>query len=450
MALFEENHSGFYNSVEHDRVYTAEDIGKMFDGILTDGIFQWFGTAFRPVVTEGTNIITIGNGRAWFIKHWIHYETGIAVEIEASDLNNTRYDAVVLYVNNNDDVREGGIKVVKGTPSSDPKYPTLANKPGVYKEYPICYVRVDSNYGAIPVLDASDIIDTRGTPACPYATGINQSSNVDVRVLGQITSFANIPITYTNFAKINYSGSDTNAPITSTGTWWWNVLTICAGNSRRVTQMAFSVFRRSGYNGCVFIRQRHDSIWTSWFKIDAEDISTLKTNLTTLSGKVTQNTNSIKTINTSLTADETALSKIGTRWSFQQTISGADDWFSTGLSIPAVSGSTPGTRSVVHTVTKAEVGMYIMATSLYLNFSPTSGRFGFHITWTGTGGGVTDILTAYSGHGNWAGGGSVSATRVVSLTEGGKVTITLQNYTDKAATFNRDADASFCQFVRIK
>lgn len=458
MALFEENHSGFYNSVEHDRVYTAEDIGKMFDGILTDGIFQWFGTAFRPVVTEGTNIITIGNGRAWFIKHWIHYETGIAVEIEASDLNNTRYDAVVLYVNNNDDVREGGIKVVKGTPSSDPKYPTLANKPGVYKEYPICYVRVDSNYGAIPVLDASDIIDTRGTPACPYATGINQSSNVDVRVLGQITSFANIPITYTNFAKINYSGSDTNAPITSTGTWWWNVLTICAGNSRRVTQMAFSVFRRSGYNGCVFIRQRHDSIWTSWFKIDAEDISTLKTNLTTLSGKVTQNTNSIKTINTKLTTDEAILTNLGTRTEVPIPTSSQST-----VTIPAATTSGNGiVNGDWFTITKALSGISILTASFRLNPSsgnaPTKGWLGFEIEYRANSRASSTVvsLRQYAGFSYWSGGSvsgnaTVSGCTVVSLPENSQIRYRIINATDKSYSWIHSYQGgNFCRLAHLK
>ena len=42
--------SGFFNSVNGDRRYNAEDIGRMFDGIIRDGVFANYKEAFAFTV----------------------------------------------------------------------------------------------------------------------------------------------------------------------------------------------------------------------------------------------------------------------------------------------------------------------------------------------------------------------------------------------------------------
>ena len=37
---------GFYNSVDHDRVYDATQFGSIFDGVINDGVFQNIGDLF--------------------------------------------------------------------------------------------------------------------------------------------------------------------------------------------------------------------------------------------------------------------------------------------------------------------------------------------------------------------------------------------------------------------
>ena len=46
--------SGFFNSLNHDRVYDADDINSIFDGIITDGVFGNIGKRF--VVTPGSGM----------------------------------------------------------------------------------------------------------------------------------------------------------------------------------------------------------------------------------------------------------------------------------------------------------------------------------------------------------------------------------------------------------
>ena len=37
---------GFYDAVDRDRAYDAEDMGRLFEGIITDGVFAAVGDKF--------------------------------------------------------------------------------------------------------------------------------------------------------------------------------------------------------------------------------------------------------------------------------------------------------------------------------------------------------------------------------------------------------------------
>ena len=56
---------GFYNSLNGDRKYDSEDISRMFDGILMDGIVGAVGDTFAVNASSGT-VVTVASGRAWF------------------------------------------------------------------------------------------------------------------------------------------------------------------------------------------------------------------------------------------------------------------------------------------------------------------------------------------------------------------------------------------------
>lgn len=457
MALFEENHSGFYNSVEHDRVYTAEDIGKMFDGILTDGIFQWFGEAFVPTVEEGTNRINIGRGRAWFIKHWIHYETGTTIEIPATDLNNPRYDAVVLYVDNNDDIRAGGIKVVTGTPSSEPRYPTMTKIEGVHEEYPICYVYVPSNYGAYPILTAANVKDVRGSSSCPWAQGLTQSSKVNVTMEAR-NNFSSIPLDRTTFCRVNYkNSSDPQAPITTTfNDAWWNVLTISANESRRVTQIAFWVF--SGHRDTIYFRQKHDTVWHGWYSVSISELTTMKNNITAVTNKANTNTTNIATINTKLTTDEAVLTNLGIRTDVPIPTSDQST-----ITIPAATSSGNGiVNGNWFTITKALSGISILTASFRLNPSsgntPTKGWLGFEIEYRANSSASSTVvsLRQYAGFSYWSGGSvsgnaTVSGCAVVSLPENSQIRYRIINATDKSYSWIHSYQGgNFCRLAHLK
>ena len=76
--------SGFWNSIDGDRTYSAEDMAIPFDGVITDGVFANWGDAFKATVTD-TRTVTIGSGKAWFAKRWIQNDSVYQMPIDVSN-----------------------------------------------------------------------------------------------------------------------------------------------------------------------------------------------------------------------------------------------------------------------------------------------------------------------------------------------------------------------------
>lgn len=76
--------SGFWNSIDGDRTYSAEDMAIPFEGVITEGVFANWGDAFKATVIDGTTI-AIGSGKAWFAKKWIQNDSVYQMQINVSE-----------------------------------------------------------------------------------------------------------------------------------------------------------------------------------------------------------------------------------------------------------------------------------------------------------------------------------------------------------------------------
>lgn len=76
--------SGFWNSIDGDRTYSAEDMAIPFDGIITEGVFANWGDAFKATVIDGSTI-AIGSGKAWFGKKWVYNDSVYQMQINVSE-----------------------------------------------------------------------------------------------------------------------------------------------------------------------------------------------------------------------------------------------------------------------------------------------------------------------------------------------------------------------------
>lgn len=166
--------SGFFNSLNGDRRYDARQMSAIFDGIINDGVLANIGTAFA-VKAAGGNDIHIGIGRAWFNSAWLYNDAVLTLTIEPSEVLLDRWDAVVIEIDHSAGVRSGDIKVVTGTASSDPQYPTLTKSTEV-NQYPLAYILCPANSSSITQAEITNMI---GTSECPFVTGILQVQSID-------------------------------------------------------------------------------------------------------------------------------------------------------------------------------------------------------------------------------------------------------------------------------
>ena len=158
---------GFYNSQNGDRMYDATDISSIFDGIIKDGVFMSIGDAF--IVSAATGMqVTVGSGRAWFNHTWTYNSVASLHTIEPAEIVLNRIDTVVLEINASEEVRANSIKVIKGTPASNPVAPTLIDTELVH-QYPLADIYVGAN---VTEIIPANITNRVGTEACPLSTGI--------------------------------------------------------------------------------------------------------------------------------------------------------------------------------------------------------------------------------------------------------------------------------------
>lgn len=168
---------GFYNSVNHDRRYNANQMASIFDGVITDGVYHSIGDAFS--VTPGTGMnVNVASGRAWFDHTWTFNDAILVVELTAAHQVYDRIDAIVLRVDG--DKRTNSIVAKAGTPSSAPVKPTMTNDDDKkIHEHPLAYVRV--NHGATDIKPAN-IQFVVGTLECPFVAGVQNGVDIDALV----------------------------------------------------------------------------------------------------------------------------------------------------------------------------------------------------------------------------------------------------------------------------
>lgn len=168
--------SGFFNSLSGDRKYDALQISSMFDGLITDGIYNGYLKTFMVSASEPASMdVKVGEGRAWFNHTWTLNDTPLPLTVEKSDVVLNRIDTVVIDVDLTDETRACTIKIVKGTPASQAVPPTLV-KELKHHQYPLCDISVPVNASTIT---QAQIKNRRGTSDCPFVATLMKSVNID-------------------------------------------------------------------------------------------------------------------------------------------------------------------------------------------------------------------------------------------------------------------------------
>lgn len=156
---------GFFNSLNHDRVYNADQMSEYFKGLISDGVYESVGDALQVTAGTGMNVY-VGTGRALINSKWAENDAIMTVPVTAAHVTLPRYTAVVIQL----DITNRLIRITTkdGTPASSPTKPVITTNSATLWELCLAFIYVPA--GATQILQAN-ITDTRGT-LCPYVTGI--------------------------------------------------------------------------------------------------------------------------------------------------------------------------------------------------------------------------------------------------------------------------------------
>ena len=207
---------GFFNSVDGDRKYNAEQMSTYFDGLVSDGIFQSVGKKFS--VTAGAGLtVNVDTGRALIECHWLKNDNVLTISLDNADVQNDRKDLIVIKLDYT--ARTMGIEYISGAESvkntETVKYLTLA--------------RITIPAGATAITQAN-IKDYRGSALCPWVTGL-------VKQVDTADLFTQYETAYEEMVQqmINWWADRRNAFDT-----WFNNLTSTLNVNLNLTKQEFS------------------------------------------------------------------------------------------------------------------------------------------------------------------------------------------------------------------
>lgn len=156
---------GFFNSLDGDRKYNADQVSAFWDAVMTNGVFNGYKNGMQVVPGTGMQV-QVSTGRAMVDHHWVDIDAPESLTIGTAHPTFDRIDSIVLkcdYI-----ARAITAEVVAGTAASNPTPPALnSTSDTVYMR--LANVRVTKNTATIP---GSAISDNRGSEECPWVTGL--------------------------------------------------------------------------------------------------------------------------------------------------------------------------------------------------------------------------------------------------------------------------------------
>lgn len=162
---------GFFNSVDGDRKYDADQMSNYFEGLVGDGVLKNVDNELQVVASSGLTI-AVKSGRAIIKNKWIKNNSLHFIEITPD----SSYPYIELIVIDYDySERKVSINTVKGTPASSPVAPSITRTDDRYMLV-LASILVPANASAI---SQSNITDKRATSDCGWVTGLIDQLSTD-------------------------------------------------------------------------------------------------------------------------------------------------------------------------------------------------------------------------------------------------------------------------------
>lgn len=175
--------SYFFNAVNsggtYDRVYNAEDITSYLNQLVGNGVFPNPSTQLQVRASSGMSVV-VGEGTGWINGHKMVNTADLSITLDYANGLLDRIDEVVFYLDLTN--RNMGIKILKGTPASNPSPVALTRTSTLYE---MCLARIYVAKQTSTITDAM-ITDTReNSELCGFVQGLIQQVDTTTLWAGQ-------------------------------------------------------------------------------------------------------------------------------------------------------------------------------------------------------------------------------------------------------------------------
>ena len=104
--------SGFFNSIDGDRKYDADDISNYFLKMISNGVFATPANSMQIQATTGMKV-KVTPGWAFINCKWLRLDNDYYITLDKADVKYSRVDRIVLRLDPSDDARNITIQVKK-------------------------------------------------------------------------------------------------------------------------------------------------------------------------------------------------------------------------------------------------------------------------------------------------------------------------------------------------
>lgn len=163
---------GFFDAINNDRTYSAEDMNRPYKRVITEGIFA------TPAGTPSTDlqVLSANNGMNIIVKagegllggKWFENPSDFNITVPANNGITPRRDSVIIQIDKRQSGRVPNIVYREGTASSNPQVPALSTNDSVVEK------RIANIYVAAGAsnINQDAIVDLRGSSECPWITSL--------------------------------------------------------------------------------------------------------------------------------------------------------------------------------------------------------------------------------------------------------------------------------------
>ena len=122
--------SGFFDSIDSDRMYSADDLSNFFYSIFTNGVCYVPENCLKVIAFSGMSV-KVCPGYALINGKYLINDASLSLTIPDADDLYSRIDRIVIRFDMA--ARSITIKVRQGTPAQSPEPPVLSRSGGVYE-----------------------------------------------------------------------------------------------------------------------------------------------------------------------------------------------------------------------------------------------------------------------------------------------------------------------------